>query len=112
MQSTITIQVIWKYFYSLKSPREHGTLYQLRNRLNRTNVVVDPTHDFNACDDFFQQIVQSHIIAATLEFLGMDNMDETPDEEVLSKAQEVWMLPANERRDVLDKLCKGVVDCL
>ena len=55
--------MIWKYFYSKKSGREHGTLYQLRNVLHRTNV-SKPDKDFNACDDFFVIIVNSHILAA------------------------------------------------
>ena len=55
----------------MKSATEKGTLYQLRNLLNRTNVVANPSKDFNACDDFFQLIVRSHIVVAA--FLGAGN---------------------------------------
>lgn len=65
------MQVIWKYFYSIKSAGDYGTLCHLRNRLNRSNV-SNPTRDFNACEDFF---VHSHIITATLEYFDMEKMD-------------------------------------
>ena len=45
--------MFWKFLYSAKSPSEHGTLYQLRNVMNRRNVVKKPIDNFNACDDFF-----------------------------------------------------------
>ena len=104
------MQVIWKHFYSQKSIAEKGTLYQLRNQLNRLNVVVDPSRDFNACDDIFHQIVHSHIVAAALKMFGMGRMDDIPSQAVLNSPEDVWMLPASERRDVLKKLCKQVVE--
>ena len=104
------MQVIWKYFYSPKSAAEKGTLYQLRNQLNRSNVVVDPSRDFNACDDFFHQIVHSHIVAAALKMLRMSNMDDIPSRDALDSPEDVWMLPITERRDALRKVCKQLVD--
>ena len=104
------MQVIWKYFYSLKSASEKGTLYQLRHQLNRSNVVVDPSKDFNACDDFFQHIIHSHIVAAAQRMLCMSNLDDIPSGDALDRPEDVWMLPTAERRDVLKKVCKQVVD--
>ena len=46
------VQVIWKQLYSCSSSSDHGTLYLLRNLINRRNVVVDPKQDVNACEDF------------------------------------------------------------
>lgn len=34
-------------------------LYQLRNVINRKNVVAKPLKDFNACDDFFVLVVKT-----------------------------------------------------
>ena len=41
-----------------------GTLYQLRNKLNRTNVVKSPISDMNACEDFIETVTPGHFIAA------------------------------------------------
>ena len=70
--------MIWKHFLSTKSSAEHGTLYQLRNLLGRSNVVTDPTKDFNACEDFLLVVISGHIIAAAMKALGMKKMDDTP----------------------------------
>lgn len=94
----------------MKSTVEKGTLYQLRDRLNRLNVVVYPSKNVNACDDFFHQIVHAHIVAAALDTLGMDSIDDVPCDDVLSNPEDIWMLPVSERRDILNKMCKKVVD--
>ena len=41
-----------------------GTLYQLKNLINRTNVPSDPKHNLNACEDFLGVVLEAHIIAA------------------------------------------------
>ncbi len=46
------LQLVWKYFYSSKSSNDHGTIYQLKNLINRTNVVTKPLKSFDACEDF------------------------------------------------------------
>ena len=94
----------------MKSATEKGTLYLLRNLLNRTNVVADPSKDFNACDDFFQLIVRSHIVVAALEKLQMSSIDTTPSEDVLNTPQELWMLPLSQRKQVLNTVCLDIID--
>ena len=74
----------------MASARQHGTMYQLKNVVNRTNV-KNPKTNFNACDDFFQIIVTSHILAAAMEVLGMSNLDDTPCEDVLLSPDLIWM---------------------
>ena len=106
----IEFQVIWKYFYSMLSSGEHGTLYQLRNLINRTNVVKDPKSDFNACNDFFILIVTCYIIVAALSMLKMKSTNDSPSEDVLPNAQQLWMQSADERKAVLNKVSQQVVD--
>ena len=36
----------------------------------------DPKNDFNACNDFFTTVVESHIVAAVLQTLKMDKLDD------------------------------------
>ena len=101
---------VWKYFYSTQSSGEHGTLYQLRNRLNHTNVVQKPSHDFNSCDDFFELIIINHVIAASLNILGMSNIQDVPSTSLIPEPHMIWMLTNPERKDILNKVSKEVVN--
>lgn len=103
-------QVIWKYWYSKLSSGEHGTLYQLRNKISRTNVVTKPFKNYNACDDFFQVIMNSHIIAATLTMLEMKSADDTPSDSNVPNALNVWMESTDTRKEILRKICKKMLD--
>ena len=94
----------------MQSAGEHGTLYQLRNKLNRTNVVKDPKNDFNACDDFFDVVISGHIIAALLVTLKMKSTSDPPSNDVFPDAQTFWMRSEEERRLFLDKVCKKLFD--
>ena len=102
--------MVWKYFYSTQSSGEHGTLYQLRNRLNHTNVVQKPSHDFNSCDDFFELIIISRVIAASLNILGMSNIQDVPSTSLIPEPHMIWMLTNPERKDILNKVSKKVVN--
>ncbi len=104
------LQVVWKYFYSKKSTGEHGTLYQLRNLVNRSNVVVDPVKAFNACDDFLKLVVTCHILTASMEVLGMKSLGDTPSEVAMSNPQNVWMETKTHRKAVLQGVCDKIVD--
>ncbi len=55
-----------------------GTLFQLRNLLNRRNVKKDPTDGVNACEDFFLTVTEGHILAAVMEEFGMSSLADTP----------------------------------
>ena len=92
------------------SAGEHGTMYQLRNLLARTNVNENPQKDFNACDDFFQLIITSHILAASLEFLKMESLIDTPSEDVISDSPNIWMNSAEDRVKILTEVCDGIID--
>lgn len=69
---------------------EHGTLYQLQNVINRTNVVKKPLDNFNACDDFLVLVVKCHILTAAIKMLKMGDVPSIADTE------NVWMLPSEE----------------
>ena len=60
------------------SSQEGGTLFQLRNLINRRNVVTKVKTDMNATEDFFEVITASHIVAVTLHTCGMTNLEDTP----------------------------------
>ena len=66
-----------------RSARDKGTLYQLRNLLNRRNVSQVPKANFDGCDDFFNTVVDGHILAAAMEFLEMTSISDNPTPESL-----------------------------
>ena len=56
--------MIWKRLFTKKSAAEKGTLYQLKNLLNRTAVPLDPSDNMKAAEDFLLVVLHSHIVAA------------------------------------------------
>ncbi len=67
---------------------ERGTLYQIRNLINRRNVKETPKNDVNASEDFLEDVVTAYIIAAAMAYLGMSSLDAMPLESVIS--HDVW----------------------
>ena len=63
--------------FSGTSSQEGGTLFQLRNLINRRNVVMKVKTDMNATEDFFEVITAGHIVAVTLHTCGMTNLEDT-----------------------------------
>ena len=64
--------------YKGSSSFEAGTMMQLRNLVNRRNVSKDVTGRFNAALDFYQLVTECHILAASVAFFGMTDIDSTP----------------------------------
>ena len=64
---------------------QKGTLKQLQNLLRRQKVPKDVKKNFRAVNDFIQLLVDSHLIAAALEFFGMDDVHSQPTKNVLPK---------------------------
>eukprot|EP00794_Sanderia_malayensis_P002674 gene2674-3093_t len=54
------------------------TLYSDRNLINKTNVKADVIGNVNACRRFFTLEVEAHIVAAAMEELELNEIDETP----------------------------------
>ena len=102
------VQVIWKQLYSCSSSSDHGTLYQLRNLINRRNVVVDPKRDVNACEDFFVLTVKCYIIAAVMKELQMNSLDDIPSDDVVP--EDTWLLPDDEKERVLTDVCDKILE--
>jgi L1 cell adhesion molecule like protein len=95
--------LIWKWlYYNTSSSNDHGTLYQLKNLINRRNVKTHPKDDFRACDDFFVLVVH---LAAAIEILDIESLNEIP-----KGAECDWMLPNEERKMKLDGLCNKLID--
>lgn len=61
-----------KYFKP-ESCREQGTLYQLKNLVNRRNVSKNVSSNYHAASEFIDLVTDCHVIAACLEYCGMGN---------------------------------------
>ena len=56
------LQTVWQLLYSPKSVMNMGTLFQLKNVINRSCVPRDPKDNMKAAEDFFLHVVYAHII--------------------------------------------------
>ena len=66
----IDAQVIWKRLYSSCSGMDTGTLFQLRNLINRRNVITDVSKDRTACEEFMQLATIAHVMSAAIQIAG------------------------------------------
>ena len=60
--------------YSTKSACDKGTLYQLKQVVNRTSFGKEPKHNIKATEDFMEVVLYSHILAAANECSGSSGM--------------------------------------
>ena len=72
------MQVIWRRLYSGSSAMDGGTMYQLRNLVNRRNVVNDPKANEAACEDFMLTVTEAHILASAMELFEMETLTDSP----------------------------------
>ena len=84
---------------------ERGTLYQLRNLINRRNVSTKPKADVNAAEDFLEIVVIGYVISAAMSYLNMSSLDDTPDAAIVPEL--IWM---ELRSSLLQKISLHIVD--
>ena len=104
------MQVIWKYYYSAESARNHSTMYQLRNLISRSNVSAHPVKSYNESDDFFRVIVTSQILAEALKHLHMKSLADVPFITAREHPEDLWMETSEQRIAVLRSICEDIVD--
>ena len=62
---------------------EKGTLFQLRNVINRRNVSSKPKADVNAAEDFLEIAVIGYVISSTMSYLQMSSLEDVPDKDII-----------------------------
>ena len=85
---------------------EWGTLYQLRNLIDRRNVSTTVKSDVNAAEDFLETIVTGYIITAVMAHLNMTSLEDAPDPSIVSSR--VWT-DDTVRAQTLQSVCTHVV---
>ena len=110
------LQVYWSILYRCTSSQEGGTLFQLRNLINRRNVVKDVRTDMNATEDFFETVGVGHIVAATLQFFGMRDISNSPQNQCLKDAvtlpqPEMWSVSSAWIGNLLHKFVSSSLAC-
>lgn len=50
--------------YSAKSASDKGTLFQLKNVINRTSVPNDPKNNVQSTEDFLELVLVAHLLLA------------------------------------------------
>ena len=53
-----------------------GTLFQLRNLINRWNVITDVSKDLTVYEEFMQLATIAHVMSAAIQITGVTNMSE------------------------------------
>ena len=87
---------------------DYGTLHQLRNLINRRNVIKKPKDNFNACDDFFRLVLQCHVISAAIKVLGVEKQTSLPPDHL--KPENLSSRSVGERKVILQFYCRAIVD--
>ena len=87
---------------------EKGTLYQIRNLINRCDVSSSCKKHMNANEDYFQLVVSGHTLAAAMELLGMSSVNDTPTSALISP--DVWMLDDSQRKSKIIAIARKLVD--
>ena len=101
-------QVIWKRLYKTSSGMEKGTLYHLRNLINRRNITKRPKNNVNAAEDFLEVVIVSYILTAVMTLLGMKSLHDIPSSPLVT--QDVWMVDDAARREILTDISTRVVE--
>ena len=64
----------------------------------------------NESEDFLELVVTGHIIACTMEVLGMSSVNDIPSSTVIDSPEEVWMMDDTERKSILYDIASQVVE--
>ena len=87
---------------------ERGTLYQIRNLINRRNVTTRPKSDVNASEDFLELVTDGYIVAAVMSYLGMSSFDDIPSSDIVST--DIWMEDEAVRTKALEEIASHITN--
>ena len=82
---------MWTRLYRKGTSTQKGTLLQLKQLINRTNVPREPQKDINATEDFIEVVFVAHTVAAALKYFGMASTSDKPNSEFLLDTSEAFI---------------------
>jgi len=82
---------MWQRLYSKKGARDRGTLFQLKNLLNRTAVKQDPSKAMKANEDFLTVVLFAYIIAAAKKVIAERPADSHSCTNIAKQIVERWV---------------------
>ena len=85
---------------------DHGSLQQLRDLINRRNVVSEVKKNVHACEDFLTIVVQCHILVGALKYLNMNSLDDC---EKIDE-NEILKLNDKEKQAFLYSITSSIID--
>lgn len=77
---------------------------QLKNVVNRSNV---PSVHMNACEDFLELILTSHILAAAMDYLNMTTLEDDPHSSLLPA--DIASLSLSRKKEIVTNISKEIV---
>ena len=80
-----------------------GTLFQLREVINRRNVISDVTKDLTACEEFMELVTTAHVLTAAMHVAGASNLTDLSSK-ILSKEN-----PTAAATSLVQTLCRQMV---
>ena len=108
LHATYHLQVVWSRLYKCTSSQDPGTLFQLRNLINRRNVIKDVRNDMNATEDFFKTVLVGHILTAAMQLFGMEDESSTPQHPYFT--EDLASQPDSRKWEVLSSCVKQLLD--
>lgn len=73
-------------------------------------MVKTPKKDVNACEDFLDIVTSGLVVTAVCTTLQLKSVHELPTNSALPRADEMWTVTADERKECLKQLCERVFD--
>ena len=70
------VDLIYSKFYHTNSSSDVGTMYQLRNKVDRRNVLTDTKKNYRACNSFLQDVLDGYIVACAMKHFGISSPDD------------------------------------
>ncbi len=72
------VNLIFTKFYDTQSTKDVGTLYQLRNRLDRRDIGRDTHKRYRSCRSFVNDVLDGYILAAAVTHFKLKDFDDSP----------------------------------
>ena len=106
MLFNILLQAIWKQLFSSRSSMDKGTMFQLKNLINRKNVPNDPTKNMNAAEDFLLLLLHAHVVSSAEAIISEVSVESVADLAKLIVVNYIkfpeWNVDVSEKSDTTD----------